>query len=82
MPQFILIVMVPLFFADPRPLQRVKEVLDSYNITFEWEIPQGHRDYYIIVYNPVEEPQSQKSLQVRLHHIFCTICDWNRLYFV
>ncbi|KAG8193889.1 hypothetical protein JTE90_011449 [Oedothorax gibbosus] len=48
----------------PRPLKRVREVLSSYNVTFEWEVPQGHRDYYIIVYNPVDDPQDQKSLQV------------------
>lgn len=42
----------------------MKEILDSYNITFEWEVPQGHRDYYIIVYNPIDEPHSQQSQQV------------------
>ena len=44
----------------------MKEILDSYNITFEWEVPQGHRDYYIIVYNPIDEPHSQQSQQVRI----------------
>lgn len=48
----------------PKPIKKVKEILDSYNITFEWEVPQGHRDYYIIVYNPIDEPQNQQSQQV------------------
>ncbi|PRD36721.1 UNVERIFIED_CONTAM: Ptp10D [Trichonephila clavipes] len=51
-------------FLDPKPLKKVKETLDSYNITFEWEVPEGSRDYYIIVYNAIDDPQDQKSLQV------------------
>ncbi|XP_055949262.1 tyrosine-protein phosphatase 10D-like [Argiope bruennichi] len=48
----------------PKPIKKVKETLDSYNITFEWEVPEGYRDYYIILYNPIDDPQNQKSLQV------------------
>ncbi|XP_054716929.1 tyrosine-protein phosphatase 10D-like [Uloborus diversus] len=48
----------------PKPIKKVKEILDSNNITFEWEVPQGHRDYYIIFYNPIDDPKNQKSHQV------------------
>lgn len=56
-------------YLDPKAIKKVKDILDSYNLTFEWEVPQGHRDYYIIVYNPIDEPQSQQSQQVS-----CQIC--------
>ncbi|KAF8774091.1 Tyrosine-protein phosphatase 10D like protein [Argiope bruennichi] len=51
----------------PKPIKKVKETLDSYNITFEWEVPEGYRDYYIILYNPIDDPQNQKSLQFDFH---------------
>ena len=30
-------------------------ILDSYNLTFQWFMPSGRVDYYIVVYNTVEE---------------------------
>ncbi|EEC16918.1 receptor protein-tyrosine phosphatase 10D, putative, partial [Ixodes scapularis] len=48
----------------PNAIKHVRHFLDSQNITFEWMVPTGRVDYYIIVYNPVRDSQAQKSHQV------------------
>ncbi|GFY75034.1 tyrosine-protein phosphatase 10D [Trichonephila inaurata madagascariensis] len=48
----------------PNPIKHVRHILDSYNITFEWNIPPGKKDYYIINYYPVKAPFPQLSHQV------------------
>ncbi|XP_076348974.1 tyrosine-protein phosphatase 10D-like isoform X1 [Tachypleus tridentatus] len=48
----------------PNAIKRVRHILDSHNVTFEWIAPQGRVDYYIIVYNAVENPSAQHSQQI------------------
>ncbi|XP_015930334.2 tyrosine-protein phosphatase 10D isoform X2 [Parasteatoda tepidariorum] len=48
----------------PNPIKHVRHILDSYNITFEWNIPPGKKDYYIVNYYPVKSPFPQLSHQV------------------
>jgi cadherin 5 type 2 (VE-cadherin) len=58
---------------DPREIEQVMypNIIDSvlhevsaYNITFHWKVPFGAVDYYIIVYNTVNNPSQQLSKQV------------------
>ncbi|KAL3175530.1 hypothetical protein MRX96_040269 [Rhipicephalus microplus] len=48
----------------PNSIKHVTHFLDSQNITFEWTAPPGRVDYYIIVYNPLNDQKKQKSQQV------------------
>lgn len=48
----------------PNAIKHVRHFLDSQNVTFEWMVPAGRVDYYIIVYSPIRDPQAQKSHQV------------------
>ncbi|KAH7933806.1 hypothetical protein HPB49_017381 [Dermacentor silvarum] len=48
----------------PNSIKHVTHFLDSQNITFEWTAPPGRVDYYIIVYNPLNDQKQQKSQQV------------------
>ncbi|KAL1469545.1 hypothetical protein MTO96_024925 [Rhipicephalus appendiculatus] len=48
----------------PNSIKHVNHFLDSQNITFEWTAPPGRVDYYIIVYNPLNDQKKQKSQQV------------------
>lgn len=64
-----------LLLSDPNPIKNVRHILDSNNITFEWNIPPGKKDYYIVNYYPVKSPFPQLSHQVLykkyfMHFIF------------
>ncbi|KAL1421747.1 hypothetical protein MTO96_022797 [Rhipicephalus appendiculatus] len=48
----------------PNSIKHVTHFLDSQNITFEWTAPPGRVDYYIIVYNPLNDQKKQKSQQM------------------
>lgn len=52
----------------PNAIYEIKHVLDSYNLTFQWSMPAGRVDYYIIVYNTVREPTIQQSKQVPVNN--------------
>lgn len=48
----------------PNLIDSVNHDIASQNITFNWRVPLGRIDYYIIVYNTVREPTAQSSKQV------------------
>lgn len=52
----------------PNAISEIKNILDSYNLTFQWFMPSGRVDYYIIVYNTVREPTQQLSKQIQANH--------------
>lgn len=52
----------------PNAIYEIKHVLDSYNLTFQWSMPAGRVDYYIIVYNTVRESTIQQSKQVPVNN--------------
>lgn len=52
----------------PNAIYEIKHVLDSYNLTFQWSMPSGRVDYYIIVYNTVREPTIQQSKQIPVNN--------------
>lgn len=52
----------------PNAIYEIKHIQDSYNLTFQWSMPAGRVDYYIIVYNTVREPTSQQSKQVPVNN--------------
>lgn len=52
----------------PNAIYEIKHILDSYNLTFQWSMPIGRVDYYIIVYNTVREPTVQQSKQVPVNN--------------
>lgn len=52
----------------PNAIYEIKHILDSYNLTFQWSMPSGRVDYYIIVYNTVREPTIQQSKQVSVNN--------------
>lgn len=52
----------------PNAIYEIKHVLDSYNLTFQWSMPAGRVDYYIIVYNTVREPTVQQSKQIPVNN--------------
>lgn len=52
----------------PNAIYEIKHTLDSYNLTFQWSIPSGRVDYYIIVYNTVREPTIQQSKQIPVNN--------------
>jgi len=52
----------------PNAIYEIKHILDSYNLTFQWSMPAGRVDYYIIVYNTVREPTVQQSKQISVNN--------------
>jgi len=48
----------------PNIIDSVMHEVAAYNITFHWKVPFGSVDYYIIVYNTVNNPANQLSKQV------------------
>lgn len=48
----------------PNVINSVTYEVASYNVTFQWKVPLGSVDFYIIVYNTVKEPAVQLSKQV------------------
>lgn len=48
----------------PNVINSVTYEIASYNVTFQWKVPLGSVDFYIIVYNTVKEPANQLSKQV------------------
>lgn len=52
----------------PNAIHEIKHILDSYNLTFQWSMPAGRVDYYIIVYNTIREPTIQQSKQVPVNN--------------
>lgn len=52
----------------PNAIYEIKHILDSYNLTFQWSMPSGRVDYYIVVYNTVREPTNQQSKQIPVNN--------------
>lgn len=52
----------------PNSISDIKHILDSYNLTFQWSIPSGRVDYYIIVYNTIRDPTLQQSKQISINN--------------
>lgn len=52
----------------PNAIYEIKHVLDSYNLTFQWSMPAGRVDYYIVVYNTVRDPTIQQSKQIPVNN--------------
>ena len=48
----------------PNIIDSVMHEVAAYNITFHWKVPLGAVDYYIIVYNTLNQPTNQLSKQV------------------
>lgn len=51
----------------PNAIYEIKHTLDSYNLTFQWFMPPGRVDYYILLYNTVKEPSNQLSKQISVN---------------
>lgn len=52
----------------PNAIHEIKHTLDSYNLSFQWSMPAGRVDYYIIVYNTVRDPSVQQSKQIPVNN--------------
>ena len=52
----------------PNAIHEIKHTLDSYNLTFQWSMPTGRVDYYLIVYNTVREPTAQQTKQIQVNN--------------
>ncbi|CAM1318251.1 Uncharacterised protein g6905 [Pycnogonum litorale] len=50
--------------VEPSRITEVRHILDSYNITFKWTVPEGRIDYYLIVYNVAHNPSNQTTRHI------------------
>ncbi|KAG9509621.1 Tyrosine-protein phosphatase 10D, partial [Fragariocoptes setiger] len=52
----------------PNSITEIKSVLDAYNLTFQWSMPTGQVDYYLIFYNAVRELSPQQTKKLDANH--------------